>query len=129
MENATKLLRVAFYVIVFFTGISLLYLMSRGVFSITDQSANIISLDSILYEAPLQNQRYIAKKDEIIAQIMEDIQYDISIVDPTRTYIINAVSYNSEDITDLVLTSDEYEKSYNYNEEGFIKTILYRYVQ
>lgn len=129
MENTSKLLRIAFYTIVFFTGISFLSLMSREVFNIADQSADVIASDNILYEAPLQNQRYLIKKNEIIAQLMEDIQYDISIVDSTGTHLIYTESFNPEDITDLVLTSDQYEKSYTYNEEGDIEAILYRYVQ
>ena len=129
MENTSKLLRIAFYTIVFFTGISFLSLMSREVFNIADQSADVIASDNILYEAPLQNQRYLIKKNEIIAQLMEDIQYDISIVDSIGTHLIYTESFNPEDITDLVLTSDQYEKNYKYNEEGDIEAILYRYVQ
>ncbi len=129
MENVTKLLRVSFYIIIFFTGITLLYLMSRRVENVTDLSLEAMNSDNILYEAPLENQRYLANQAEIIAQIMDDIPYEISIIDQTSTYLIHTEAYYVEDMADIVLTSDQYEKSYQYNEEGMIQTILYRYVQ
>ena len=129
MENVTKLLRVSFYILIFFTGITLLYLISRRVESVTDLSLEVMNSDNILYEAPLENQSYLANQAEIIAQIMDDIPYEISIIDQTSTYLIHTEAYYAEDMADIVITSDQYEKSYQYNEEGMIQTILYRYVQ
>lgn len=129
MENVTKFIRTAFYMVIFFLGVIVLYHMSQRYNSIVERSADAVASDSILYEAELRVDNYCIVRAQLIAILMGDIQYDIEIADHSGTYSIKAENYNPEYITGLILTAERYQQSYTYEEDGKIDKITYSYVR
>ncbi|HKL79780.1 MAG TPA: hypothetical protein VJ888_05010 [Mobilitalea sp.] len=129
MENVTKFLRTAFYVVILFLGVIVLYHMSQRFNSIAERSADAVASDSILYEAELRESNCYIVRAQLIAILMEDLQYDIDIADTSGTYSIKAENYNPEYITWLTLTAERYQQSYIYEEDGKIEKITYSYVR
>jgi Flp pilus assembly protein TadG len=128
MENITKFLRNAFYVVLFFISVTMLYQSSKSLYSVTKKSGDVIADDNNLYQANLTDTNHYIQRAELIAILMEDVSYNINIVDPSGTYSVEADSYNPVNITGIVLSANQYEKSYSYDESGKIVKIMYRFI-
>lgn len=128
MENITKFLRTAFYVFLFFIGITILYKASKSFSGITEKTADAIADDVNLYQTESSDTVHLTSRAELIAILMGDISYDISVMDPSGLYSAVAKAYNPGNITDITLTASQYEKSYSYDGDGQILKIMYRFI-
>ena len=128
MENVIKFLSIAFYVILFFIGVTVLYQSSKSLYSITEKSADTIADDNNLYQAELADSDHYTLRAELIAVLMEDISYNIGIVDPSGSYSAETGTFNPNNIKSIVLTANQYEKNYLYDEGGQITKIMYHFV-
>ncbi len=128
MENVTKFLRATFYSIVFFAGVSILYQSSLDMNRIVEATADLVADDKNLYQADLKDSNHFTLRAELLAMLMEDIPYDVSISDPSGMYLLEAGSYNPVNITDIVLSAYRYEQSYSYDESGRITKLIYRFI-
>jgi hypothetical protein len=125
MDKILKLLQMAFHVIILFMALTLLYTMSRKFTSLTEKTADIIMKDNILYEAHLDKQEHYITHAELIAILLEDIEYDIEVVDKAESYKITAETYSPSDIELYIFVSRKFKKSYVYNINGTIAKIRY----
>lgn len=128
MENVSKLLRIAFYVILFFIGITVLYQSSKSLYSITEKSADTFADDNNLYQADMADINHYTQREELIAILMEDISYNIDIMDPSGSYTIETGTYNPVNINSIALSANQYEKNYLYDEGGQIIKITYQFI-
>lgn len=70
MENASKFLRHAFYFLIFFLAVTLLYVMSGKFDMISKNTAGSISRSTAMMEAYLDKTVHYVKKAELIALLM-----------------------------------------------------------
>jgi hypothetical protein len=126
MEKILKLLHMAFNVIIFFTAITLLYSMHHRFVSLTDRTADHIADNDTLYETYLTSEEHYASQGEIITLLLEELEYNIEVVDETGTYVIYADRYNPSEIGLYIFKSKMFEKRYTYNLNGSIAKIKYR---
>jgi hypothetical protein len=128
MDKIFKLLRMAFNVIIFFIAITLLYTMFQQYKSLTDNSADIVAEDNMMYEAYIADTTHYITRSELIALLLGDLEYDIEVMDVSGIYNIIAKGYNPSDIGVYVFKSNNYKKTYIYKLDGMIKRIKYQYV-
>jgi len=128
MDKILKLLQMAFHVVILFIALSLLYTMSHTFTSLTEKTADIVMKDNILYEAYLVKDEHYASRAELITLLLEEVEYDMAVVDEAGTYTITAEGYSPSDIGLYVFASQKYEKSYVYNLSGTIVKIRYQSV-
>ena len=128
MDKIFKLLEMAFHVVILFIALTLLYTMSHKFTSLIVKSADMNAEDNMLYEAYLVKEEHYISHAELIAILLEDIEYDIEVVDEAGSYKITAEGYSPSDIGLYVFASQKYEKSYVYNLSGTIVKIRYQSV-
>jgi hypothetical protein len=128
MDKILKLLHMAFNVIIFFMAITLLYTMFDRFISLTDKSADAIAEEDTLYETYLATEEHYASRSELITLLLEDLEYDIEVVDETGTYAISADGYSPSEIGLYIFKSKKFEKSYSYKLNGSIAKIKYKYI-
>ena len=128
MENVFKLLRLAFYIIIFFAAITLLYAMFSRTDSLIDKSIDHVAEDTVMYEAYITEKNHYSARAELITLLLDKLEYDLEIVDESGSYAIIADGYSPDDIGLYVLTSENYKKSYIYNLNGTIFKIAFHYV-
>ncbi|MDF2942801.1 MAG: hypothetical protein K0S01_1659 [Herbinix sp.] len=128
MDKIVKLLQIAFDVTIFFLALTLLYTMSFKFTSLTEVSADIIAEDNMLYEAYLMKEEYNVSRTELITLLLEEIEYDIEVVDLIQSYTIVAEEYSPSDIGLYDFRSKKFKKSYVYSINGTIAKIRYQHL-
>ncbi len=81
MDKIVKLLHMAFDVIIFFIAITLLYLMFGQFTSLAEKSTDIISDDNMMYEAHITDITHYTTRSDLLALLLEELEYDIDVVD------------------------------------------------
>ncbi len=120
MENTNKLMRMAFAAIVFCIGVIILFYETKTYLSTLAACKEIINED-VIYQQKNSNDMETVTHSELIAFMMQPLEYDIMIDD----FIISKNTYDVNDITEYRIQRVKYKKSYLYDEYGDIKRLCF----
>lgn len=127
MENILKFLQSAFYVMVYFLGIMVLYQMNSHFNDLADVTVGRITEENMVTAAVPLNQDCYITKGELLAYLTEVLTYDMEIIDPSNQYTILRESYNPAHIGLYSFAGERYRKIYHYKPNGEIAKIEFRY--
>ncbi len=120
MSDMNKLIRMIVSVLVFCTGLLVMGYEARSYTTALNIAREKLKKD-VIYQQQLIIDREIITYAELIATMLQPIEYDM-VIDGVR---INKDEYSIDNIKDYFIEVSDYTKRYQYGEGGEILTIIY----
>lgn len=121
MESASKLIQMAFAAIVFCISIVLLFFESKTYNCSLATVRELYKDDYVIYMQYNPDDAVIVSYSELIATLMEPLDYDIT-VDGLQ---IKKLEHTADQISTYGIQNADYAKSYRYNDNGDIVFVIY----
>lgn len=120
MNQISKLVTMILSAIVFCMGISMVFYEAKT-YNSTLQTLRELVKDEVIYQQYIDYTDEIVTYAELIAKLMQPLEYDLIIND----LIITKGNHNIDYISSYHIKMANYSKSYRYDDNGTIISIVY----